>query len=101
MKNMETPMPASGEPAESDIEQYRSYTAPGLDCPECGVDTGDSEHFISCTIGRYFGQNTRFPVLGFKNGVSRAQVEELEAQLKKISEAERRAHIEARDVIIG
>jgi hypothetical protein len=32
------------------LERYRSYQEPGEDCPVCGVDTGDSEHWEHCVI---------------------------------------------------
>lgn len=40
-------------------EDYRSMTAPGLDCPVCQVDTGDSYHFKSCWIGQELGEALR------------------------------------------
>ncbi len=45
----------------NDLEKYRSHTKPGVDCPHCLVDTGDSDHVIGCPIGEALGCATRQP----------------------------------------
>ena len=42
-----------------DLDRFRPYRVPGLDCPICLVDTGDSAHFVGCVIGERLGCATR------------------------------------------
>jgi hypothetical protein len=41
------------------LEQYRPFHAPGVDCPICHVDTGDEAHFVGCAIAELLGFSTQ------------------------------------------